>query len=120
MTMCLSAAAADLSIPSVRKIQFEILNAECFACRRQIEKMLKATPGVIGVEISDASPTLGTVVFDPGTVSQDQLLKVLEKQKYKTQNVRPVSTNQSVSRRHSSQLRRLGLPELSKPRNNMP
>jgi hypothetical protein len=120
---CLTAMAADAteqrSASPVRTIQFDVLNADCFACRRQIERLLRATPGVIGVELGDASPIVSTVVFDSAAVSRNDLIKVLEQQKYKTRNMREITSNQTASQRHNSHLKKLDLPELRKPRNKI-
>jgi hypothetical protein len=120
---CLAAVGKDPierhSPREVRTIQFDVLNADCFACRRQIERLLRATPGVIGVELGDASPIVSTVVFNSSAVSRNDLIKVLEQQKYKTRNMREITTNQTASQRHNSHLKKLDLPELRKPRNNI-
>lgn len=70
----------------VRKAEFDVVGAGCVSCIRQIERMLRTTPGVESAVLEGFSPPKATVIYDMEKSNLKTLIELLKKAGYNVKN----------------------------------
>jgi len=86
MKLSVPAKGATSATTYVRKAEFDVVGAGCVSCIRQIERMLRTTPGVESAVLEGFSPPKATVIYDMEKSSMPKLIELLKKAGYNVKN----------------------------------
>ena len=83
----------DASSPAVNTVKLNVTGMSCASCSSAVERALKKTSGVRGVNVNLASE-IATIEIDPGSTNEDSLKQAVINAGYGVQEDKPVDSDE--------------------------